>query len=81
MDDTLGLVTDGARLAAVGMGTVFVFLVLLVWATQAMSAMVGLLPERVAELPALPQAVTDHARVVAIVAAAIYAHRNRTTAQ
>ena len=45
MDDTLGLVTDGARLAAVGMGTVFVFLVLLVWATQAMSAMVGLLPE------------------------------------
>lgn len=74
MDASLNLVMDGARLGAVGMVTVFVFLTVLVMATSAMSRFVA----RFAP-PAAPEAAgaADDGRLAAVVAAAIHAHRKR----
>lgn len=71
----LELVLDGTRLAAVGMGTVFLFLTLLVWATATMSRLVV---QWLPPPPAAPPAAgADQRHLVAVIAAAIHAHRSR----
>ena len=76
MDASLNVVMDGVRLALVGMGTVFLFLTLLVFATYLMSRIVssfsavsgGQNDDSVRSDP-------DQGQLIAIVAAAIHVHR------
>ena len=73
------LVSQGIELALFGMGTVFVFLVLLIFATRVMSLLVlrfapepsAISADTVAQAALSP----DHGRVVAIISAAITQHR------
>ena len=67
------MITDGLNLMLYGMGTVFVFLTLLVFATTAMSSLVNrFAPEPVeTEQPA----ALPNARLVAVIEAAVAAHR------
>lgn len=80
--DTDQLLTDALTLMGLGMGTVFVFLTLLVYATALMSSLVtrfvpaarpAAVPPAAAPEPAAPAA----AEVTAVIAAAIHAHRTR----
>ena len=66
-----GLLEQGLTLMLVGMGTVFVFLTLLVAATTLMSALTA----RLAPAPAAEAPVSDEE--VAAVSAAINRHRQR----
>ena len=69
------LLQEGLQLMLVGMGTVFVFLTLLVLATSAMSALVQRWwPPLAADLPAGEPSDEE----VAAIAAAITLHRNQT---
>ena len=73
------LLSQGFELALFGMGTVFVFLTLLVVATKVMSALV-LRYEPVAsissaEAVAQDSSVADPGRLIAIISAAIAQHR------
>ena len=73
-----GLMHQGLELMAVGMGVVFVFLVVLVFVTSAMSRLVG----RIApEPPPIANPGADTAAVspqtVAVIEAAIRQHRER----
>lgn len=76
------IVAQGVELMLFGMGTVVIFLALLVVATTAMSAFVGrYFPEpqpapTAADKPAATGASPD-AEVVAAISAAIHQHRNR----
>ena len=75
------LLQDGLKLMLVGMGTVFVFLTLLVGATSAMSALAKRLqPAPVASLApvAVASAAHQEAEVVVAIGAAIAAHRSRS---
>lgn len=80
MDNVLG---EGLNLMLVGMGAVFVFLVLLVFATSLMSSLVGrFLPEPPipVPLPVTPaphQARVDDEQLIAVITAAIHQHRSR----
>lgn len=76
----LDLIIDGARLAAVGMGTVFLFLTALVWATTLMSTLARRYAPDPIE-PAKPSAelAPDRAKLIAIISAAIHAHRATQT--
>ena len=67
------LVSEGLNLALYGMGTVFVFLPLLVLATMAMSWLVA--QQETAVVMALPADSAD-ARTMAAITAAIHRHRN-----
>jgi oxaloacetate decarboxylase gamma subunit len=67
------LVSEGFNLALYGMGTVFVFLTLLVLATMAMSWLVAQQERAVAAT--LPADSAD-ARTKAAITAAIHQHRN-----
>ena len=67
------LISEGLNLALYGMGTVFVFLTLLVLATMLMSRLVAH-PETAAVV-ALPADSAD-ARTMAAITAAIHQHRN-----
>ena len=67
------LVSEGLNLALYGMGTVFVFLTLLVLATMAMSWLVAQQERAVAAT--LPADSAD-ARTMAAITAAIHRHRN-----
>ena len=67
------LVSEGFNLALYGMGTVFVFLTLLVLATMAMSWLVA--QQETAVVMALPADSAD-ARTMAAITAAIHRHRN-----
>lgn len=73
MDGALNPVTAGVQLALVGMGTVFVFLTLLVGVTALMSRLV------LRFAPPAPAPAGDHAhpRLLAVLAAAVHAHRSR----
>ncbi len=75
------LVSQGFELAIFGMGTVFVFLALLIFATQLMSSLIlRFQPEiRHAAVCAATQAdaATDNDRTVALISAAIAQHRRR----
>ncbi len=68
------LVSEGLNLALYGMGTVFVFLTLLVLATMLMSWLVA--PGETEVVVALP-ADSAAARKMAAITAAIHQHRNR----
>lgn len=67
------LVAQGLDLVIYGMGTVFVFLTLLVFATMAMSKLVLMLSRDESPVPA---AATERKKLAAITAA-IHAHRSR----
>ena len=67
------LVSEGLNLALYGMGTVFVFLTLLVLATMTMSWLVA--QQETAVTAALP-ADSANARKMAAITAAIHRHRN-----
>lgn len=74
------LFSDAFNLMALGMGTVFVFLTVLVVATTLMSKIIALLPEKQEpKRPAARSATAPMAELdkVAAVAAAVYATRNR----
>ena len=68
------LVSEGLNLALYGMGTVFVFLTLLVLATMMMSLLVA--PKETVAVVALPVDLADDRKIAAITAA-IHQHRNR----
>ena len=68
-----------------GMGTVFVFLTLLVFVTRGMSALVlKYFPEpapsaaKASPVAAGPAAAPPDAKLVAAISAAVHAHRNKT---
>jgi oxaloacetate decarboxylase gamma subunit len=77
------LLWEGVNLMAIGMGAVFSFLVLLVFATSAMSSLISrFLPEP--ELPITPApsngqqpSQADNGQLMAVIAAAIHRHRTR----
>jgi oxaloacetate decarboxylase gamma subunit len=76
------LLTDAVNLMGLGMGTVFVFLSLLVWLTALMSRVVNhLAPARRAAVTAPMAAEVSGVEVdqtlLAVIAAAIHAHRAR----
>lgn len=79
MSEPVGLVSDGTSLAIVGMGTVFVFLTVLVGVTNLMSWLVGHFVPGPADtdIPTLAS-VDDEAQLVAVISAAIHAHRTRS---
>jgi oxaloacetate decarboxylase gamma subunit len=68
------LVSEGLNLALYGMGTVFVFLTLLVLATMLMSRLVA--SQEADTIVAIP-ADSASARKMAAITAAIHQHRNR----
>ena len=68
------LVSEGLNLALYGMGTVFVFLTLLVLATMMMSWLVA--PKETAAVVALRIDLAGDRKIAAITAA-IHQHRNR----
>ena len=78
MDSLLG---DGVQLMAVGMGTVFAFLTLLVGATTLMSRLVALVPQPKSQPATGPnrgvQAAGVQEEEVAAITAAIRLHRER----
>lgn len=76
------LVSQGIELAMYGMGTVFLFLSLLVVATRLMSSFIlRYYPDAkpAAATPGLPGAAPDpDPRLLAVISAAIQQHRSRT---
>ena len=73
------LLSDAFTLMGLGMGTVFVFLTLLVFVTSTMSALVD---KYVPAQPAAPQpstvaAPSEDQSLLAVITAAIHAHRTR----
>ncbi len=74
------LLSQGLNLMLIGMGTVFMFLTLLVFATRAMSAIaLRLQPEVPAnqDNPADSAVPANNSAVVAAIAAALHLHRSR----
>lgn len=73
------LLTDAVVLMGLGMGTVYVFLTLLVGLTSLMSSLVNrLAPASVAQgTVAAAGAEAEDQTLLAVIAAAIHAHRNR----
>lgn len=72
------LLSQGLELMLIGMGTVFIFLTLLVFATKAMSALaLRLQPDAVAPTPdTLAASAENDPAVVAAIAAALHLHRS-----
>ncbi|MDT8398646.1 MAG: OadG family transporter subunit [Pseudomonadales bacterium] len=73
------LLAEGLSLMLLGMGTVFVFLIILVFATSTMSTLVR---RYVPENPPVPVksgpgGQLNDQRVLAVISAAIHAHRNK----
>lgn len=73
------LLADAVSLMLLGMGTVFVFLTLLVFVTSLMSSAVNkLVPAPIAAPPPPdPDGAVDDATVLAVIGAAIHTHRSR----
>ncbi|MFT5483605.1 MAG: oxaloacetate decarboxylase gamma subunit [Halieaceae bacterium] len=74
------LINQGVELMIFGMGTVFVFLVLLVLATLLLSYLVNAFGLADAEVDPLPQGqspIVGNRRLVAVVTAALTLHRKR----
>ena len=78
------LLAEGFNLMLIGMGAVFVFLVLLILATTLMSSLVArFLPAPEPELPlitnqqAQPSAPVSDKPLLAVIAAAVHRHRMR----
>ena len=68
------LVAEGLNLALLGMGTVFVFLTMLVFVTMLMSAIFAEEPPENVKSTALPAQQT---KKIAAITAAIHQHRSR----
>lgn len=74
------LMQQGVELMLYGMGTVFIFLTLLVVLTAVMSALLGRFakPEPAVVSPAVrPAAAPDDKQLIAAISAAIHKHRSR----
>ena len=73
------LMQQGVELMLYGMGTVFVFLALLILATVLMSAVVARFfkPEPSPVLPSAKTAVANDEQLVAVISAAIHKYRSR----
>ncbi len=70
---------SGLFLMGIGMGTVFVFLVLLVLVTNTIYKLIGEAPAATsAPAAATAQSQTDDPTLIAVITAAITQHRNRT---
>ncbi len=77
------LLWEGVNLMIIGMGAVFVFLILLIFATGIMSSLITkYLPET--EPPVIPKRPTNQAttqttdgQLMAVITAAIHRHRSR----
>lgn len=74
------LIQQGLYMLGFGMGTVFVFLTLLVFVTRGMSALVlKYFPEPApAEAKSTPVVAPPDAKLVAAISAAVHAHRNNS---
>ncbi len=79
------LVMEGLLLMVIGMGTVFVFLTILVLTTQAMSRLLAYLPEEAPPALATVAPVTPPTggiaddTLVAVISAALHRHRGRSS--
>lgn len=72
------LLARGVELALIGMGTVFLFLTMLVLATWLMSRVIQrLVPDAVAQPAAAGGSGPDNGELIAVIGAAIRHHRNR----
>jgi len=75
------LLNQGLELAMFGMGTVFVFLALLIAATKTMSALVlkfqPALADTVAAAAIQSNLIPEDGQLVAVISAAIMRHRNK----
>ncbi|MCH8175418.1 MAG: OadG family protein [Proteobacteria bacterium] len=75
------LLNQGLELAMFGMGTVFVFLALLIAATKTMSALVlkfqPALADTVAPVATRSSLTPEDGQLVAVISAAIMRHRNK----
>lgn len=74
------MINEGLNLMLYGMGTVFVFLTLLIFCTMAMSALLSRHSADdvvSASAPARPEPVVADKRLIAIIESAIAQHRNR----
>ena len=75
------LLNQGLELAMFGMGTVFVFLALLIAATKTMSALVlkfqPALADGVAAAATQSNLIPEDGQLVAVISAAIMRHRNK----
>ena len=75
------LLNQGLELAMFGMGTVFVFLALLIAATKTMSALVlnfqPALADTVAAAATQSNLIPEDGQLVAVISAAIMRHRNK----
>ena len=69
------ILEQGLDLMLYGMGTVFVFLTVLVFATRAMSALVGRFEPEPAPVATQPPAAAADEQLLAVISAAIHAHR------
>jgi oxaloacetate decarboxylase gamma subunit len=72
-------VVQGLWLLVVGMTTVFAFLGVLVVAMNALAALVARFPEDNPAPPPPPRRTGDDAEIVAVLVAAVAAHRARET--
>ena len=77
MSETENLLGQGLQLTLFGMGTVFVFLVLLIFATRAMSALAVRWspPADTQEVDSRPDPSTHDPRLLAAIAAAVRLYR------
>ncbi|MBU2711429.1 OadG family protein [Zooshikella harenae] len=78
------LMTEGLYLMLLGMGFVFVFLTLLIYATELMSAVVQkyfpekLIPAKLAKIGPVPAEAED-TQLIAVISAAIQQYRKKHT--
>jgi len=77
--NSVTLISEGFNLMLLGMGTVFVFLTLLVFVTSIMSALVEKYGPVQPAGPKNPGAAgqLDEATLLAVISAAIHAHRSK----
>ena len=80
MSNSSDLVQGGIELLLNGMGTVFVFLVVLIFSMKAMSAIVSKFPDKEVAAPkkAATNVPSDELQQIAVAAAAVQAYKSRT---
>jgi len=81
MSNSSDLLSGGVELLLNGMGTVFVFLVVLIFSTKIMSAIVSKFPDKEVVAPKKPatnNVPSDELQQIAVAAAAVQAYNSRT---